>query len=144
MVLADLDHFKRINDTYGHLAGDAVLKEAALRMKSGVRPYDTVGRYGGEEFLLVVPSSDAGGTNTVAERVRQSLEAAPIRTDAGQVWVTASLGVAISTEAEPIEPEEILRQADEALYRAKSRGRNRVELFERSSIHASTPNEPGR
>ena len=71
----DLDHFKYVNDTYGHLAGDDVLREAAQRMMACVRPYDSVGRYGGEEFLIVVPSSDAMGTLGLAERIRRAIEA---------------------------------------------------------------------
>ncbi|HEY6905697.1 MAG TPA: diguanylate cyclase [Candidatus Acidoferrales bacterium] len=127
VVLLDLDHFKRVNDTLGHLAGDAVLKQAALRMKQAVRPYDTVGRWGGEEFLVVVPSSDAAGTLALAERVREAIQSTPIATQADGVRVTASCGVAASTEGNRLDPQTLLRLADEALYRAKERGRNRSE-----------------
>lgn len=127
VVLLDLDHFKNVNDTLGHLAGDAVLKEAARRMKLAVRPYDTVGRYGGEEFLVVVPSSDGEGALALAERIREAIQATPITTDVGDVRVTASCGVAASTEGHRLDPHTLLHLADEALYRAKERGRNRTE-----------------
>ena len=134
IVLADLDHFKSVNDTHGHLAGDTVLRESARRMKSCVRPYDTVGRYGGEEFLIVVSAGDIRATTTVAERIRTAIAETPVTTDTESVAVTASLGVAISTHDEPLETQEMLRSADEALYQAKAKGRNRVELFDRTAI----------
>jgi diguanylate cyclase (GGDEF)-like protein len=128
VVLLDLDHFKNVNDALGHLAGDAVLKEAARRMTLAVRPYDTVGRYGGEEFLVVVPSSDGVGTMALAERIREVIQSAPVTTEAGDVHVTASCGVAASTESNRLDPNTLLHLADEALYRAKELGRNRSEL----------------
>ncbi len=128
VVLADLDHFKKVNDTHGHLTGDAVLREAASRMVSSVRAYDVVGRYGGEEFLIVVPASDEAGTLTQIERIRQNIESRPIATPAGNVFITASLGAAVSSGAETVEPGALLRAADAALYRAKQAGRNRTAL----------------
>ena len=128
IVLVDLDHFKNVNDTYGHLAGDAVLKEAARRMTACIRPYDTVGRYGGEEFLVVAPSCNSSGAVKLAERIRGSIQALPIPSVAGPVSITASCGVAVSTTAKPLDPQELLRSADEALYRAKENGRNRSEF----------------
>jgi two-component system, cell cycle response regulator len=128
IVLVDLDHFKYVNDTYGHLAGDEVLRDAAQRMMACVRPYDSVGRYGGEEFLIVVPSSDAMGTMGLAERIRRAIEATPMMTNSIPIAVTASFGVTASVDKSPLDPQEILRLADAALYRAKERGRNRVEL----------------
>lgn len=128
IVLMDLDHFKYVNDQYGHLSGDAVLQEASRRMRAAVRPYDTVGRYGGEEFLIVVPASDAMGTMGLAERIRKSIETPPVRTEAGEIQVTASLGVAISEPGIPLDAADLLQLADDALYRAKERGRNRAEL----------------
>jgi diguanylate cyclase (GGDEF)-like protein len=127
-VLVDLDHFKYVNDTHGHLAGDDVLREAAQRMMGCVRPYDSVGRYGGEEFLIVVPSSDAMGTMGLAERMRRAIEAKPMVTNSVSIAVTASFGVTASIDKSPLDAQEILRLADAALYRAKERGRNRVEL----------------
>jgi two-component system, cell cycle response regulator len=128
IIMVDLDHFKKINDTYGHLCGDAVLQEAARRMTSSVRAYDAVGRYGGEEFLIVVPAADSVATLAVAERIRRAFETKPVVTQDSDVRITASLGVAVSTVASPLHPELLLRHADEALYRAKERGRNRSEL----------------
>src|SRR5690348_5702018 len=128
VVLLDLDHFKNVNDSLGHLAGDAVLKEAARRMKLAVRPYDTVGRYGGEEFLVVAPSSNGDGTLVLAERIREAIQSTLVTTQAGEVRVTASCGVAASTESNRLDSQTLLRLADEALYRAKQRGRNRSEL----------------
>ena len=128
IVLVDLDHFKYVNDTYGHLAGDDVLREAAQRMMGCVRPYDSVGRYGGEEFLIVVPSSDAMGTMGLAERMRRAIEAKPMVTNSISISVTASFGVTASIDKSPLDAQEILRLADAALYRAKERGRNRTEL----------------
>lgn len=126
IILADLDHFKAINDTYGHLAGDTVLREAAVRMRSCVRAYDSVGRYGGEEFLIVVPAGDILGTTAVAERIRCSISEKPVSSEAGPISVTASLGVAVSCGRDT---KDVLRSADEALYQAKARGRDRVERF---------------
>lgn len=137
IIIADLDHFKRVNDTYGHAAGDAVLRETTVRMKGCVRSYDFVGRYGGEEFLLVVPSSDATGTLALAERIRQSMQSSPVTTDAGEINVTISLGVAASTHACPFDTQELLLRADQALYRAKENGRNRVQLTAAQDTAAS-------
>ena len=128
IVLADIDHFKYVNDTYGHLAGDAVLQEVARRMTSCIRPYDCVGRYGGEEFLIVVPSSDAMGAIGLAERIRRDIEAKPVLAEGASISITASFGVASSTPNHLIDPQELLRFADDALYRAKANGRNRCEL----------------
>ena len=136
VILADLDHFKAVNDTYGHLAGDIVLKEAACRMRACVRSYDSVGRYGGEEFLIVVPTGDGNSTAAVAERVREAISEKPVMTESGPISVTASLGIAVSIDRDA---KEVLRSADEALYCAKARGRNRVERFDASMIPAGLP-----
>jgi two-component system, cell cycle response regulator len=137
VVLIDLDHFKKINDTHGHLAGDAALKEVSRRMVACVRPYDTVGRYGGEEFVIVAPSCERSGAVMLAERILTSLRSLPIETDRGPLSVTVSCGVAVSSAAKPIEPQELLRMADEALYRAKEHGRDRSEFAEESLIASS-------
>ncbi|HTW30040.1 MAG TPA: diguanylate cyclase, partial [Candidatus Sulfotelmatobacter sp.] len=128
LVILDLDHFKTVNDTYGHLCGDEVLHEAARRLMASVRSYDTVGRYGGEEFLVVAPATDGRGALALAERVRRAIEAPAIITEAGSVRITASCGVAVSECEHALKPDDLLRIADEALYRAKGRGRNRSEL----------------
>jgi two-component system cell cycle response regulator len=127
VILADLDHFKNINDTYGHLCGDAVLKEAARRMTGCARAYDTVGRYGGEEFLTVVVSADESIILALAERMRIAIEYRPFATDFGELHITASFGSAASSSASPTDPKSLLQLADEALYRAKLKGRNRSE-----------------
>jgi two-component system, cell cycle response regulator len=128
IVLIDLDHFKWVNDTHGHQVGDAVLQEVARRMATCVRPYDTVGRYGGEEFLIVVPNSDSAGTMTLADRVRKTIESPPIATSAGEIQITASLGVAVNDAPSPVDAQVLLHMADDALYQAKNSGRNRSEL----------------
>jgi two-component system cell cycle response regulator len=127
VILADLDHFKNINDTYGHMCGDAVLKEAARRIIDCSRTYDTVGRYGGEEFLAVVVSADESITLALAERMRLAIESRPFATDSGELNITASFGIAASTDASPCDVNVLLQLAEEALYRAKRHGRNRSE-----------------
>ncbi len=130
IILADIDHFKEVNDLHGHICGDDALREIASAMKESVRPYDTVGRYGGEEFLIVVPEADADAALGVAERIRRAIET---RRVPGHVdlRVTISCGVAASGSA-AVPPQLLLRLADEALYRAKENGRNRCELAETS------------
>jgi two-component system cell cycle response regulator len=139
IILADIDHFKYINDKHGHLCGDSVLKEAAGRMSGCARPYDTMGRYGGEEFLIVVPASGASGPLELAERMRKALECRPFPTEAGDVQVTASFGVAVSSEETPMDSQGLLRLADDALYRAKKYGRNRTELADSPTVGAPAP-----
>jgi two-component system cell cycle response regulator len=128
VLLADVDLFKNVNDTHGHLFGDAVLKEVTQRMVRCVRNYDTVGRYGGEEFLIIAPDLRASNALVLAERIRIAIEEKPVVTDAATAHVTVSIGVAASDADRFIDPETILNQADEALYRAKKLGRNRCEL----------------
>src|ERR1019366_2298435 len=122
-IMVDLDRFKLVNDTHGHLAGDAVLHEAARRLKSSARRYDSVGRYGGEEFLIVLPGCDSDAAAAQAERMRDAIGATPIPTPSHPLAVTASLGVSCSNSCPP---EALVRQADDALYAAKAAGRNRV------------------
>jgi diguanylate cyclase (GGDEF)-like protein len=126
ILMADLDHFKQVNDTYGHLAGDAVLREAAKRMRSSVRPYDTVGRYGGEEFLIVMPGCDITGAMSRAEELRNAVAKWPVDAPEGMIPVTLSLGVTVGGGANPAQLAELLRAADAALYEAKNSGRNQI------------------
>jgi diguanylate cyclase (GGDEF)-like protein len=127
VVMADVDHFKSINDSHGHTAGDAVLQEAARRFRSGMRDYDHIGRYGGEEFLLLLPGCDAASAGHVAERVRLEFAAKPIPIGDAVLSVSVSLGVAWMSGG-PVAATTLIRAADEALYRAKGLGRNRVEV----------------
>lgn len=126
VALVDLDHFKRINDTHGHPAGDAVLREAGSRMSSSLRPYDAVGRYGGEEFLIVLPGCDVPFGLACAERLRKSLARDGIQVGDRLLPVTCSVGVAASAGDHESDAEALLSAADQALYRAKAEGRNRV------------------
>ena len=126
LIMADLDHFKQINDNWGHQAGDAVLQEVAARMQSVLRHYAALGRYGGEEFLVISPGYDQATAMSLAERVRGSVVATPVSTSVGLIPVTLTLGVANLTEGS--NPESLLRSADNALYHGKRAGRNRSEL----------------
>ena len=127
VIMADLDHFKSVNDTYGHMAGDAVLREAAGRMQAAVRSYDLVGRFGGEEFLIVLPGTSAVNAAQLAERLRAAVAHVPVGHDLRNIPVTASFGVGASGPGLSGDPQTLIRVADEALYRAKEKGRNRVE-----------------
>ena len=134
IVLADLDAFRDVNESLGAPIGDEVLCEAARRMSSTLRPYDAVGRYGGEEFLIVLPGSDGLGALTVAERIREAFARRPVTTSAGPVSVTLSLGVASEGGEAATESNALLRAADSALKRAKSGGRNRTALADDSGV----------
>ena len=138
VILLDLDHFKTVNDTHGHLAGDVVLKEVARRMAGCLRPYDTVGRYGGEEFVVVAPSCDRSGAAVVANRILKALGSVPFETAQASLTLTVSCGIAISVAHQPIDPQTLLRLADEALYRAKAAGRNRAEFATEGELAKST------
>jgi diguanylate cyclase (GGDEF)-like protein len=124
ICMADLDHFKRINDTHGHLTGDAVLQRTASKLSNALREYDFLGRYGGEEFLAVLPSCNEKGALTIAERLRASVGDEALLSSPTTISVTLSLGV---SEWQPhMSRHDLLQQADLALYRAKDSGRNRV------------------
>jgi two-component system cell cycle response regulator len=129
LVMADLDHFKQINDMLGHAAGDAVLQEAARRITSCVRPYDAVCRYGGEEFLIVLPGCDLADATLRAEQIRAAIAASPFPIPEGDVNLSCSLGVTASSGPAGYDSALLAHEADEALYTAKHNGRNRVECF---------------
>ncbi|MBI5054515.1 MAG: diguanylate cyclase [Chloroflexi bacterium] len=127
-VILDLDFFKRVNDTYGHASGDEVLHEVAQRCRSNIRGIDLIGRYGGEEFAVLLPETDLPAAHIIAERLRTAVANTPIATQrGGGITLTISLGVAALTASTP-DLATLLRHADEALYVAKRRGRNRVEV----------------
>lgn len=126
IILGDLDHFKSINDNYGHLAGDAVLREVSRRIGAVLRAQDAVGRYGGEEILIVLPDTPGGQAVLVAERIRQLVAEEPVKSDVGSIPVTISLGVAAADNPVNVVQQALVQAADEALYRAKREGRNRV------------------
>ncbi len=127
LVMVDLDHFKDVNDRNGHAAGDAVLTAAVQCLRAGVRPYDRVYRFGGEEFLVLMPQTTLDAAMVASERLRAAVAAQEIQAAAGAaaLHVTASFGVAALEAATPVE--ESLDRADKALYQAKNAGRNRVE-----------------
>jgi diguanylate cyclase (GGDEF)-like protein len=126
VIMADVDHFKRINDTHGHAAGDQVLRSVAEAIRSSVRPYDSVGRYGGEEFLIVLPETSPADVETIAERVRTAAAANPILIDGRSVVATLSLGIDTTEPEDAMDAERMISAADMAMYQAKSAGRNRV------------------
>jgi diguanylate cyclase (GGDEF)-like protein len=128
IILGDVDHFKRINDTLGHLVGDEVLMEIANRLLGAVRSYDFVGRYGGEEFLVVLNSCDPDFAPTRAEEIRLAISHRPIQTAKGPLSLTMSAGLLLSSEWGVKSLEELLHQVDNALYEAKSAGRDCLRI----------------
>ena len=135
ILLLDLDHFKKVNDSHGHTTGDDVLTETAKRLAAPLRRYDALGRYGGEEFLIVLPRCDLERTAEVAERVRLSVSKTPIDTSAGKIAITASIGAA-AMDHRPVSAHDLIQRADQALYDAKALGRNRVATRVRTLEHA--------
>jgi diguanylate cyclase (GGDEF)-like protein len=127
VLMADLDGFKSVNDRLGHLAGDAVLNQVAARMKASVRRYDAVGRYGGEEFLTVLPGCDLVQGLALAERIRNAIGGECLRAGDVEIRLTCSLGAAGAIPPAIPQANDLVREADAALYRAKRQGRNRVE-----------------
>ena len=135
LILADLDGFKNVNDTYGHVMGDQVLVEVARRMRNCLRSYDAIGRYGGEEFLMVLPNSEASQAVRLAERIRVAVSQDPFRLGNQDLTVTVSQGVTTWTDPYPIPIERLIQSADGALYLVKNSGRNGVE-YARFDVHA--------
>jgi two-component system, cell cycle response regulator len=133
IILADIDHFKRVNDTLGHTAGDEVLREVARRLKIDLRPYDLVGRYGGEEFLILLPGCNLENGARRADAIRSLVCKDPIQTPFGTASATMSMGVTETSDARDCFVSEFLHEADMSLYDAKKKGRNRVEVFSPST-----------
>ncbi|MFL6247043.1 MAG: GGDEF domain-containing protein [Thermoanaerobaculia bacterium] len=135
LLMLDIDHFKRVNDTWGHGAGDQVLQGIGKLLRDSCRVYDVPGRYGGEEFCIVLPETKPGSTTVVAERIRSRLEATALQCGETAIAVTASIGIAgldVSEGSELLSPAALIDRADRALYSAKNRGRNRVEMWDHS------------
>ena len=138
VLMGDVDHFKNINDSRGHLVGDEVLKEIARRILAAVRSYDFVGRYGGEEFLIVLNNCDDSSSMLRAEEIRRAIAIVPVQTEQGPMPITMSLGVLSSRDWGLRPVEELLHEADVALYKAKAAGRNCVRL----AVPNMPPNVP--
>ena len=140
LLMLDIDHFKRINDSFGHAAGDSVLRSFGQVLRENCRVYDVPGRYGGEEFCIVLPETRVGNTKQVAERIRSRLASTELPVGDKSIIVTASIGVAgVDSVAEEgvVSAAALLDRADRALYAAKNHGRNRVELW----LPEAPPNE---
>ncbi|WP_227510302.1 GGDEF domain-containing protein [Marinobacter excellens] len=129
LVMFDIDHFKPVNDNYGHLAGDEVIRHTAQVTRSSIRQSDSAGRYGGEEFGIILPETDAENARLICERIRESIEKSTVETSAGNITYTISMGIAQLTD-EPENYMQWMQKADEALYAAKESGRNRVVVAE--------------
>jgi diguanylate cyclase (GGDEF)-like protein len=142
VLMLDIDHFKKINDTYGHPAGDAVIKRLAETCAQALRPSDIVGRYGGEEFIISLPETEEAEAKLVAERLRRSIAATTVATARGPIRLTVSIGIATSAEDVPLS--DMIQRADAALYKAKERGRNRVEIDHSTKPAAPRPRRHAR
>ncbi|MGM0593335.1 MAG: GGDEF domain-containing protein [Pseudomonadota bacterium] len=127
MLVVDLDHFKQINDSYGHSAGDCVLRETARHIKNALRTTDHVFRYGGEEFVILLPATESSGAQIVAERIRAAIAAEPCHCDGSAINVTASIGYAEIEQSD--NRHTLFDKADKALYQAKDGGRNRIAAY---------------
>lgn len=129
IVLGDIDHFKGVNDTLGHLFGDETLREIGRRLRADLRIYDGVGRYGGEEFLMVLPNCDLANAIMRGNQVREKIASTPVNCSGKERLISMSMGVAVSECIGKEELEGMLNQADAGLYAAKENGRNRIEYF---------------
>jgi diguanylate cyclase (GGDEF)-like protein len=139
VIVIDLDHFKSINDTWGHHSGDEVLRHFAALAGRCLREGDVFGRLGGEEFAIFLPNSQADGAALVAERLRALVQATPLQIDGRSIALTASIGVSLSDSSDSAET--VLQRADEAMYQAKQRGRNRVEFISKPDAPSSPPTD---
>ena len=130
VVMIDIDHFKKFNDTYGHSCGDAVLKQVARLIQANIRGNDLAARYGGEEFCLLLPDADTDRARQAAERVRASIEETHTEYEGKSLAVTVSLGVAQYDVTRDVSGKSLIDRADKALYASKQTGRNRVTVAE--------------
>ncbi len=127
MIILDIDNFKQVNDTYGHLQGDVVLKSVAVQLQKELRNYDIAARYGGEEFIAVLPDANLKEALFVADRVRMSIQSTKFDGSLSELGLTVSLGVALFSTEDANSVDSFIKRADDALYRAKANGKNRVE-----------------
>lgn len=144
IVRADIDRFKEINALFGHVAGDEALRQVAQTLRGGVRPYDALGRYGGEEFLLILPGCDREAARSVAERVRSAVGRLVLRLGEDTHSVTMSFGVTDITPSGEEDTEALMQEADVALYRAKRDGRDRVVIFKHETAGKPATKSKGR
>jgi len=142
VILCDVDHFKNVNDTLGHLFGDEALREIGRRLRAQLRVYDGVGRYGGEEFLMVLPSCDLPNALQRANELREIIAKTPVVCSGEERLITMSMGVAVSACEGKNELEMLLNQADAGLYKAKEKGRNRIEHFSPATKKAADGRAP--
>ncbi|MBD5770068.1 GGDEF domain-containing protein [Marinomonas colpomeniae] len=133
LIMFDIDHFKNINDTHGHQAGDDVLIELSKIINNRLRESDILGRYGGEEFIVLLPNTNAIGSKTVAENLRRIVEKASIQTCAGKLHITISIGVGTFTDIEELNLHTLIKDVDEAMYQSKRNGRNLVSYIQHSN-----------
>jgi diguanylate cyclase (GGDEF)-like protein len=139
VMLLDIDYFKKVNDTYGHAAGDRVLKYLAKTIKSGKRDMDIAARFGGEEFILLLPFSDAEGSKNLAERIRKECEKAKITYEGKEISITLSAGIYSDLDtSNPCSISDSIQYADNALYMAKRQGRNQTVISPNSYIYQSS------
>jgi len=137
LMILDIDHFKEINDRYGHQGGDIILAEVSSLFRQELRVYDTAARYGGDEFVAVIPNASLPEATAVAERVRRAIERTRFSDTLEGVLLTVSIGISVYPFPGMETVEDLIREADGALYRAKASGRNRVEASVRSVLRTS-------
>jgi len=129
VVMLDIDHFKTINDTYGHTVGDNVLINVAAHLKKSLRRYDKIGRYGGDEFMIILPGCDETNVSNIGERLRSTVKENKVETETGPISVTISLGISISDKNCILSAENLIERSDQALYQTKKSGRNHITVI---------------
>jgi diguanylate cyclase (GGDEF)-like protein len=136
-LLFDIDHFKKVNDEHGHIIGDQVLQEIAQTCMKNLRPDDVLGRFGGEEFVILLPETKLEDARHIAERLRLLIAETPIETEIGTIKTTISIGVAIKEKTTSMSIDQLLSRADRAMYRAKQAGRNRVIIWDERDLQTT-------